>query len=70
MSTSFSLENLARIVHTDKMHNYAQECFARQVELVQQSHRPPSGWAQAWAWFKQIAPGPMVRPQAYPLLSR
>jgi len=36
MSIGFHLENLARVVHVNKMDPYAQERFARQVELTQE----------------------------------
>lgn len=35
MNTGLSLENLARILHTDKQRQFGAEAFARQVELAQ-----------------------------------
>lgn len=51
MTTGLSLENLAKILHADKQQAFAEECFARQVELAQ-SHT--SGTARGFSWGASI----------------
>ncbi len=55
MSTGLSLENLAQIIHTDKQRMYAEERFARQVELAQSATPPRASRFLGWAHFRPIA---------------
>jgi hypothetical protein len=50
MTTGLSLENLAKILHTDKQRAFAEECFARQVEMAQ---NPAPAASSSLLWGKR-----------------